>query len=128
MIDKKQTTKTTKSIPAIIFKIVSLPFYIVFNIVSFIFFGMSIGKLMNPDDYKNWPVIIIRTIIIINVLYILPYILSNINKIIYKLSALTYTYKLSALTYTDILHISNIILCVTIGIATLSIILFKLLN
>lgn len=119
MIDKKQTTKTTKSIPAIIFKIVSLPFYIVFNIVSFIFFGMSIGKLMNPDDYKNWPVIIIRTIIIINVLYILPYILSNINKIIYKLSALTYT---------DILHISNIILCVTIGIATLSIILFKLLN
>ena len=119
MIDKKQTTKTTKSIPAIIFKIVSLPFYIVFNIASFIFFGMSIGKLMNPDDYKNWPVIIIRTIIIINVLYILPYILSNINKIIYKLSALTYT---------DILHISNIILCVTIGIATLSIILFKLLN
>lgn len=119
MIDKKQTTKTTKSIPAIIFKIVSLPFYIVFNIASFIFFGMSIGKLMNPDDYKNWPVIIIRTIAIINLFYILPYILSNINKIIYKLSALTYT---------DILHISNIILCVTIGIATLSIILFKLLN
>lgn len=119
MIDKKQTTENTKSIPTIIFKIVSLPFYIIFNIASFIFFGMSIGKLMNPDDYKNWPVIIIRTIVIINLLYILPYILSNINKIIYKLSALTYT---------DILHISNIILCVTIGIATLSIILFKLLN
>ena len=119
MIDEKQTTENTKSIPAIIFKIVSLPFYIVFNIASFIFFGMSIGKLMNPDDYKNWPVIIIRTIVIINLLYILPYILSNANKIIYKLSALTYT---------DILHISNIILCVTIGIAALSIILFKLLN
>lgn len=119
MIDEKQTTENTKSIPAIIFKIVSLPFYIVFNIASFIFFGMSIGKLMNPDDYKNWPVIIIRTIIIINVLYILPYILSSINTIIYKLSILTYT---------DILHISNMILCVTIGIAALSIILFKLLN
>ena len=117
MIDEKQTTEN--SIPAIIFKIVSLPCYIVFNIASFIFFGMSIGKLMNPDDYKNWPVIIIRTIIIINVLYILPYILSSINTIIYKLSILTYT---------DILHISNMILCVTIGIAALSIILFKLLN
>lgn len=119
MIDKKQTTENTKSIPTIIFKIVSLPFYIVFNIASFIFFGMSIGKLMNPDDYKNWPVIIIRTIIIINVLYILPYILSNANKIIYKLSTLTTT---------DILNISNTILCGTIVIAVLSIILFKLLN
>lgn len=119
MIDEKQTTKNNKSILTVIFKIISFPFYIIFNIISFIFFGMSIGKLMNPDDYKNWPVIIIRTIVIINLLYILPYILSNINKIIYKLSALTYT---------DILHISNIILCVTIGIATLSIILFKLLN
>lgn len=117
MIDKKQTTKNTKSIPTIVFKIISLPFYIIFNIISFIFFGMSINKLMNPDDSKNWPVIIIRTIAIINLLYILPYILSNINKIIYKLSTLTYT---------DILHISNIILCVTIGIAALSIILFKL--
>lgn len=119
MIDEKQTTKNNKSILTVIFKIISFPFYIIFNIISFIFFGMSIGKLMNSDDYKNWPVIIIRTIVIINLLYILPYILSNINKIIYKLSALTYT---------DILHISNIILCVTIGIATLSIILFKLLN
>ena len=119
MIDKKQTTENTKSIPTIIFKIVSLPFYIIFNIASFIFFGMSIGKLIKQDDYKNCTVIIIRTIVIINLLYILPYILSNINKIIYKLSALTYT---------DILHISNIILCVTIGIATLSTILFKLLN
>ena len=119
MIDKKQTTENTKSIPAIIFKIVSLPFYIVFNIASFIFFGMSIGKLMNPDDYKNWPVIIIRTIIIINVLYILPYILSSINTIMYKLSTLTTT---------DILNISNMILCDTIVIAVLSIILFKLLH
>ena len=119
MIDKKQTTKNTKSIPAIIFKIISLPFYIIFNIASFIFFGMSISKLMNPDDYKNWPAIIIRTIVIVNLLYILPYILSNANKIIYKLSALTYT---------DILHISNIILCGTIAIAVLSIILFKLLH
>lgn len=53
MIDEKQTTKTTKSIPTIIFKIISLPFYIIFNIASFIFFGMSLNKLMNPDDYKN---------------------------------------------------------------------------
>ena len=119
MIDKKQTTENTKSIPTIIFKIVSLPFYIVFNIASFIFFGMSIGKLMNPDDYKNWPAIIIRTIVIVNLLYILPYILSNANKIIYKLSALTYT---------DILHISNIILVGTLTFAVLSIILFKLLH
>lgn len=119
MIDEKQTTENTKSIPAIIFKIVSLPFYIVFNIASFIFFGMSISKLMNPDDYKNWPVIIIRTIIIINMLYILPYILSSINTIMYKLSTLTYT---------DILHISNIILCGTIAFAVLSIIIFKLLH
>lgn len=119
MIDEKQTTKNTKSIPAIIFKIVSLPFYIVFNIASFIFFGMNISKLMNPDDYKNWPVIILRTLIIVNLFYFLPYILSNANKIIYKLSALTYT---------DILHISNIILCGTIAFAVLSIILFKLLN
>lgn len=119
MIDEKQTTENTKSIPAIIFKIVSLPFYTVFNIASFIFFGMSIGKLMNPDDYKNWPVIIIRTIIIINVLYILPYILSSINTIMYKLSTLTTA---------DILYISNIILCGTIVIAVLSIILFKLLH
>lgn len=119
MIDEKQTTENTKSIPAIIFKIISLPFYIVFNIASFIFFGMSIGKLMNPDDYKNWPVIIIRTIIIINVLYILPYILSSINTIMYKLSTLTTT---------DILNISNIILCGTIAFAVLSIILFKLLH
>ena len=119
MIDEKQTTENTKSIPAIIFKIISLPFYIVFNIASFIFFGMSISKLMNPDDYKNWPVIIIRTIIIINVLYILPYILSSINTIMYKLSTLTTT---------DILNISNTILCGTIVIAVLSIILFKLLH
>ena len=119
MIDEKQTTKNTKSIPAIIFKIISLPFYIIFNIASFIFFGMSISKLMNPDDYKNWPAIIIRTIVIVNLLYILPYILSNANKIIYKLSALTYT---------DILHISNIILVGTIAFAVLSIILFKLLH
>lgn len=119
MIDEKQTTKTTKGIPTIIFKIVSLPFYIVFNIASFIFFGMSISKLMNPDDYKNWPVIIIRTIVIVNLLYILPYILSNANKIIYKLSALTYT---------DILHISNMILVGTLAFAVLSIILFKLLH
>lgn len=53
------------------------------------------------------------------IIYILPYILSNINKIIYKLSALTYT---------DILNISNMILCGTIVIAVLSIILFKLLH
>ena len=119
MIDEKQTTKTTKSIPTIVFKIISLPFYIIFNIASFIFFGMSINKLIDPDDYKNRPVIILRTLIIVNLFYFLPYILSNANKIIYKLSTLTYT---------DILHISNIILCVTIGIATLSIILFKLLN
>lgn len=119
MIDEKQTTKNTKSIPAIIFKIVSLPFYIVFNIASFIFFGMSIGKLMNPDDYKNWPVIIIRTIIIINVLYILPYILSNFHTLIHVLSTLTTA---------DILYISNIILCGTIAFAVLSIILFKLLH
>lgn len=119
MIDKKQTTENTKSIPAIIFKIVSLPFYIIFNIISFIFFGMSINKLMNPDDYKNWPVIIIRTIIIINVLCILPYILSSIHTIMYKLSILTTA---------DILYISNIILCGTIAFAVLSIILFKLLH
>lgn len=119
MIDEKQPTENTKSIPAIIFKIISLPFYIIFNIASFIFFGMSISKLMNPDDYKNWPAIIIRTIVIINMLYILPYILSNINKIIYKLSALTYT---------DILHISNMILVGTLAFAVLSIILFKLLH
>lgn len=117
MIDKKQTTENTKSIPAIIFKIISLPFYIIFNIASFIFFGMSISKLMNPDDYKNWPIIIIRTIIIINVLYILPYILSSINTIMYKLSTLTTA---------DILNISSMILCGTIIIAALSIILFKL--
>lgn len=119
MIDKKQTTKNTKSIPAIIFKIISLPFYIIFNIASFIFFGISISKLMNPDDYKNWPVIIIRTIIIINVLYILPYILSNINTIMYKLSTLTTT---------DILNILNMILVGTLAFAVLSIILFKLLH
>jgi len=119
MIDKKQTTENTKSIPTIVFKIISLPFYIVFNIASFIFFGMSIDKLMHPDDYKNWPVIIIRTIVIVNLLYILPYILSNAHKIIYKLSALTYT---------DILHISNIILVGTLTFAVLSIILFKLLH
>ena len=119
MIDKKQTTENTKSIPTIVFKIISLPFYIIFNIASFIFFGMSIGKLMNPDDYKNWPVIIIRTIVIINLLYILPYILSSINTIMYKLSTLTTT---------DILNISNTILCGTIVIAVLSIILFKLLH
>lgn len=53
MIDEKQTTENTKSIPTIVFKIVSLPFYIIFNIASFIFFGISISKLMNPDDYKN---------------------------------------------------------------------------
>ena len=119
MIDEKQTTKTTKSIPAIIFKIVSLPFYIVFNIASFIFFGMSISKLMNPDDYKNWPVIIIRTIIIINVLYILPYILSNFHTLIHVLSTLTTT---------DILNILNIILVGALAFAVLSIILFKLLH
>lgn len=119
MIDEKQTTENTKSIPAIIFKIVSLPFYIIFNIASFIFFGMSIGKLMNPDDYKNWPVIIIRTIIIINVLYILPYILSNFHTLIHILSTLTTT---------DILNILNIILVGTLAFAVLSIILFKLLH
>lgn len=119
MIDKKQTTKTTKSILTIIFKIISLPFYIIFNIASFIFFGMSISKLMNTDNYKNWPIIIIRTIVIINLLYILPYILSNINTIMYKLSTLTTA---------DILYISNIILVGTLAFAVLSIILFKLLH
>lgn len=119
MIDKKQTTKNTKSIPTIVFKIISLPFYIVFNIASFIFFGMSIGKLMNPDDYKNWPVIIIRTIIIINVLYILPYILSNFHTLIHVLSTLTTT---------NILNILNMILVGTLAFAVLSIILFKLLH
>lgn len=119
MIDKKQTTENTKSIPTIVFKIISLPFYIVFNIASFIFFGMSIGKLMNPDDYKNWPVIIIRTIIIINVLYILPYILSNFHTLIHVLSTLTTT---------DILNILNMILVGTLAFAVLSIILFKLLH
>lgn len=118
MIDEKQTTENTKSIPTIVFKIVSFPFYIVFNIASFIFLGMSLNKLMG-DDYKNWPVIIIRMIIIINVLYILPYILSNANKIMYKLSTLTAT---------DILNILNIILVGTLAFAVLSIILFKLLH
>lgn len=119
MIDEKQTTKNTKSIPAIIFKIISLPFYIIFNIASFIFFGMSIGKLMNPAGYKNWPVIIIRTIVIINLLYILPYILSNFHTLIHVLSTLTTT---------DILNILNIILVGALAFAVLSIILFKLLH
>lgn len=114
MIDEKQSTK---NIPTIIFKLVSLPFYIVFNIASFIFFGMSLRKLMDPDHIKHWPVIIIRTIIIVNLLYFLPYILNNANTIMYKLSTLTTT---------DILNILNMILVGTLAIGALSIILFKL--
>ena len=39
--DKALTTKKV-TLSSTIFKIISLPFYIVFNIASFIFFGMSL--------------------------------------------------------------------------------------
>lgn len=121
MINEKQTTKSTKSIPAIIFKIVSLPFYIVFNIASFIFFGMSLNKFLDLDTTnKKWPMLCIRIIIICSFLiFVLPYILSNFHTIIHVLSTLTTT---------DILHISNIILVGALAFAVLSIILFKLLH
>lgn len=44
ILDKKKVTLSSK-----IFKIISFPFYIVFNIISFIFFGMSLNKFLDLD-------------------------------------------------------------------------------
>ena len=121
MINEKQSTKNNKNIPTVIFKIISFPFYIIFNIISFIFFGMSLNKFLDFDTTnKNWPLLCLRMIIICSFLiFVLPYILSNFYTIIHTLSALTPT---------NILHILNMILVGTIAIGALSIILFKLLN
>jgi len=116
ILDKKKVTLSSK-----IFKIISFPFYIVFNIISFIFFGMSLNKFLDLDTTnKKWPMLCIRMIIICSFLIIvLPYILSNFHTIIHTLSTLTTT---------DILNILNMILVGTLAFAVLSIILFKLLH
>jgi len=93
----------------------------VFNIISFIFFGMSLNKFLDLDTTnKKWPMLCIRMIIICSFLIIvLPYILSNFHTIIHTLSTLTTA---------DILNILNMILVGTLAFAVLSIILFKLLH
>lgn len=121
MINEKQSTKNNKSILTVIFKIISFPFYIIFNIISFIFFGMSLNKFLDFDTTnKNWPLLCLRMILICSFLiFVLPYILSNFHTIIHVLSTLTTT---------DILNILNMILVGTLAFAVLSIILFKLLH
>lgn len=116
--DKTLATKKV-TLSSTIFKIISLPFFIIFNIASFIFFGMSLNKFFNPDYAKNWILLCPRVAIICSLLLTLPTIISNANTIIYKLSTLTTA---------DILNILNIVLVGTLAFAVLSIILFKLLH
>lgn len=117
ILDKPTNKKTFLSVP---FKIIGFPFYIVFNIVSFIFFGISFNKFINSNDTKNWPMLCIRMIIVCSfLLFVLPYILSNWHTIIHTLSTLRTE---------DILNILNMILVGSLAFAVLSIILFKLLH
>lgn len=120
MIDDKTVTTKKVTLGYTLFKIISLPFYIVFNIASFIFFGMSLNKFLDFNNAKKWPLLILRLVVICSLLlFVLPYILSNFHTIIHTLSTLTTT---------DILNILNMILVGTIAFAILSIILFKLLH
>lgn len=121
MIDDKTVTTKKVTIGYTLFKIISFPFYIVFNIISFIFFGMSLNKFLDLDTTnKKWPLLILRLIVICSLLlFVVPYIISNAN---------TISHTLSTLTATDILNILNMILVGTLAFAVLSIILFKLLH
>ena len=121
MMNDKTLDKKKISLRSTLFKIISFPFYIIFNIISFIFFGMSLNKFLDLDTTdRNWPLLCLRMIIICSFLvFILPYIISNAN---------TIAHTLSTLTTADILNILNMILVGTLTFAVLSIILFKLLH
>lgn len=120
MIDDKTVTTKKVTLGYTLFKIISLPFFIVFNIASFLFFGMSLNKFLDFNDTKKWPLLILRLIAICSLLiFVVPYIISNAN---------TIAHTLSTLTTADILNILNMILVGTLAFAILSIILFKLLH
>lgn len=117
--DKALATRKT-TLGSTLFKIISLPFYSVFNIASFIFFDMSLNKFLDFNDTKKWPLLILRLIVICSLLlFVVPYIISNAN---------TIAHTLSTLTTADILNILNRILVGILAFAVLSIILFKLLH
>lgn len=120
MNDNKALTTKKTTLGSKLFKIISLPFYIVFNIASFIFFGMSLNKFLDFNNAKKWPLLILRLVVICSLLlFVVPYIISNTNTIVHTLSTLTTA---------DILNILNMILVGTLAFAVLSIILFKLLH
>lgn len=58
--DKALATRKT-TLGSTLFKIISLPFFIIFNIVSFIFFGMSLNKFLDFNNTKKMAVINLKT-------------------------------------------------------------------
>lgn len=61
MNDNKALATKKISFSSTLFKIINLPFYIVFNIASFIFFGMSLNKFLDFNDTKKMAVINLKT-------------------------------------------------------------------
>lgn len=60
-------------------KVIGFPFWLVFNLLCFIFFGMSCRRFLKPDAHVKWHLTFLRIASIGGIILILPFLIHHLS-------------------------------------------------
>ena len=60
-------------------KVILFPFWLVLNILSFLFFGMSLRRFFQPDAHVKWHLTFLRVTSIGGIILILPFLIHHLS-------------------------------------------------
>ena len=60
-------------------KIILFPFWLVFNLLSFFFFGMSLRRFLKPDAHVKWHLTFLRITSLGGIILILPFLIHHLS-------------------------------------------------